>query len=189
MTPSVWKLPDRKVWASGLAGLAAWLLSIALERWAGMDIPSDLLGPVIVAVVGSVAYMVPPSVGEFLMRLDATVKQAADSRATNTDVVEAAGATLRREIVKAAVAEGQKLPLKAVAPVLLALLLAGCGTLSDRVDATTGTTIEQRCAVRMAALRAYEDRVARGETLSEHDTEILAGLRVLYAGCAPYVRG
>lgn len=72
-------LPDRKVWAGGLAGLVTWGVSLAAQRYLGVTLPPDLVAMIVGGVTTGVAYLVPPSVKDIVKRLnDGIVQMAAD---------------------------------------------------------------------------------------------------------------
>ena len=68
-------LPDRKVLASGVSGVLAWLLGLALIQM-GVDMPAEALGGIVAGVMALVAYAVPPSVRDVIERVDDTLKEA-----------------------------------------------------------------------------------------------------------------
>lgn len=71
-------LPDRKVWAGGLAGFAAWLLVLAATRY-GVPLDLQTASILVAAVGGGVSYLVPPSTRDIITRLnDGLVKMAQD---------------------------------------------------------------------------------------------------------------
>lgn len=71
-------LPDRKVLAGGLAGVAAWLIAMLAARYGFPMTPEQQTG--LVGLIGwAVAYMVPPSERDIVKRLnDGLVKMAQD---------------------------------------------------------------------------------------------------------------
>lgn len=62
-------------------------------------------------------------------------------------------------------------------------LLSACGTVSEKITDTTGISQATRCAVYRKGLDAYQERLARGEALTQYDQEVLTGLNVLWAAC------
>lgn len=52
---------------------------------------------------------------------------------------------------------------------MLALMLAGCPTISGKIDNLTGSTLEERCGARRAVVAAYD---ARATDLSETEMRI-----------------
>lgn len=70
-------MPDRKVLAGGLTGLAVWLLSLVAEFY-GIAVSSDVLGILIALISPMVAYLVPPSVADIAKRLDDDIRLRAD---------------------------------------------------------------------------------------------------------------
>lgn len=105
--PSKNWIPDRKVWMGGLASVATYLVTLALEHWGGMDIPSEVVGALVISVGSSVSYLVPASVKDFLDRLDGAVREAVKSPAVENEV--ALGAA---NLVKQAVQTAQAVPPK-----------------------------------------------------------------------------
>ncbi len=57
-----------------------------------------------------------------------------------------------------------------------ALMLGGCPTISGQLDEATGTTLEERCASRRAAVAAWDALEAAGSDLAPSDAE----LRLVY---------
>lgn len=72
-------IPDRKIWAGGLAAVAAWLLCQALQQFAGIVIPPDFAASIIVTAGGAISYLVPPSVADLLRRADDTLRHLGES--------------------------------------------------------------------------------------------------------------
>tara|TARA_R100001244_G_scaffold2541_4_gene3972 strand:- start:124 stop:456 length:333 start_codon:yes stop_codon:yes gene_type:complete len=73
------KLPDRNVLAGGLVAVLAWLLNLGLG-YAGLpSLDADILIPLLLSLWGTFSYLVPPSIADFLARLDGIAKQAATS--------------------------------------------------------------------------------------------------------------
>lgn len=71
-------IPDRKVWAGGLAGLISWGLVAALGRY-GITLTPDQSLMLSGMIVGAVQYITPPSTWDIIKRLnDSLVKVAAD---------------------------------------------------------------------------------------------------------------
>jgi hypothetical protein len=58
-------IPDRKVLAMGLSGVAAFLVSLAVP-----DIPQETVTGAIGAIMLLVSYFVPPSVNDIVKRVD-----------------------------------------------------------------------------------------------------------------------
>ena len=72
-------LPDRKVWAGGLAGLLTWGVTLVAQRYLGVSLPPDLVTMIVGGVTTGVAYLVPPTVRDIVKRLnDGIVQIAAD---------------------------------------------------------------------------------------------------------------
>lgn len=67
-------VPDRKVLAGGISGIVTWLGLMAIERFFGVVISSDVAGIIVAAVAPTIAYMVPPSVADVAKRLDADIR-------------------------------------------------------------------------------------------------------------------
>lgn len=63
-------IPDRKIWASGLAYVAAALLVKLVETHAGIDVPPFLEDWAPIGLAGAVGYFLPPSVQDVLKRLN-----------------------------------------------------------------------------------------------------------------------
>jgi len=70
-------IPDRKVWASGLAGLLTWGITLAAQRFLGIPLPPDLVGMIVGGVTTGVAYIVPPSIKDIVKRLNDDIVQIA----------------------------------------------------------------------------------------------------------------
>ena len=63
------KMPDRKVWAGGLAGVITWALMLGLG-YAGYPVPLEMQ-PLLVSFVGSaIGYLTPPSQYDKIKRLN-----------------------------------------------------------------------------------------------------------------------
>ena len=72
-------MPDRKVWAGGLAGLLTWGVTLVAQRYLGVSLPPDLVTMIVGGVTTGVAYLVPPTVRDIVKRLnDGIVQIAAD---------------------------------------------------------------------------------------------------------------
>lgn len=72
-------MPDRKVWAGGLAGLLTWGVTLVTQRYLGVSLPPDLVTMIVGGVTTGVAYLVPPTVRDIVKRLnDGIVQIAAD---------------------------------------------------------------------------------------------------------------
>jgi hypothetical protein len=69
----------------------------------------------------------------------------------------------------------------------LALLagLAACAPVSDRIDDLTGTTIQERCVYRVAALTAYDTAQVLGLTPEISDTVAELYRAYVDAVCVP----
>lgn len=74
--PRLHWVPERKFLAGGLAGIAAWLVSLVTVRYLGIDVPLEVLGPFIMAAGTSAYYLVPPSAQDVLRRIDGDLKAA-----------------------------------------------------------------------------------------------------------------
>lgn len=72
--PRLHWIPERKFLAGGLAGAAAWLVSMLASRYLGIEISAEAIGPIIVAAGSSAYYLVPPSAQDVLRRIDGTMK-------------------------------------------------------------------------------------------------------------------
>lgn len=95
-----YKLPDRNVLAGGVAGIATWGITLGLAR-AGIEIPAELVGLLVTAVAGSVAYMVPPTARDFLARLDGVVRSLGDAETAPVMALEHAADVVRRAAMAA----------------------------------------------------------------------------------------
>jgi len=58
-------IPDRKVLAMGISGVAAFLVSLALP-----DLPQETVAGAVVGLMSLVGYFVPPSVNDIVKRVD-----------------------------------------------------------------------------------------------------------------------
>lgn len=63
-------IPDRKVWASGLAGLLTWAVTLIAQKYLGVSLPPDLVTMIVGGVTTGVAYLVPPTVRDIVKRLN-----------------------------------------------------------------------------------------------------------------------
>ncbi|AWJ92629.1 hypothetical protein Sp245p_26300 (plasmid) [Azospirillum baldaniorum] len=68
-------IPARKVWAGGLAGVAAAVIASLLRQYADVDVSADLIGYIIAGIVPSVAYLVPPSARDAIVKADEVARQ------------------------------------------------------------------------------------------------------------------
>lgn len=68
--------------------------------------------------------------------------------------------------------------MKYAITILAALALASCAPVTQQLDETTGTTIAERCQIRKAAIRGYEEILAAGRTLSAQEQTALAAYRL-----------
>lgn len=68
-------IPDRKVWAGGLAAVLAWLLAQALQQLAGVTLAPDTAAAIVAGAGGLVAYWVPPSLADLARRADDTLRR------------------------------------------------------------------------------------------------------------------
>lgn len=98
-------IPDRKVWGGGVVSLVAFVIAIMLKRWAGWDIPSEVIGLWVGIAYGAGSYLIPASLRDFLERLDGAAKEAAKSHAVNTEVVMDAAAVVKESVVRAEAAK------------------------------------------------------------------------------------
>lgn len=62
-------VPDRKILAAGLAGLAAWAL-ILLAGALGIELPPDAAAAIVGGVMTLAGYLVPPAMADILRRID-----------------------------------------------------------------------------------------------------------------------
>jgi hypothetical protein len=58
-------IPDRKVLAMGISGVAAFLVSLVVP-----DIPQETVAGAVVGLMSLVGYFVPPSVTDIVKRVD-----------------------------------------------------------------------------------------------------------------------
>ena len=58
-------IPDRKVLAMGISGVAAFLVSLVVP-----DIPQETVAGAVVGLMALVGYFVPPSVNDIVKRVD-----------------------------------------------------------------------------------------------------------------------
>lgn len=77
------RFPERKVLASGLAGVAVWLGSLVCE-WYGVPVSSDVLGAALAVIVPAVGWIVPPAVADVAARLDADLRRVFVERQSAT---------------------------------------------------------------------------------------------------------
>ena len=68
-------IPDRKVWAGGLAGALAWFLTLAIQQGTGVILPPEIASGLVGAAGMAVAYLVPPSVADLARRADETLRR------------------------------------------------------------------------------------------------------------------
>ncbi|KAA1057145.1 hypothetical protein [Azospirillum argentinense] len=68
-------IPARKVWAGGLAGVAAAVIASLLRQHADLDIPADVISGGIALLVPSVAYLVPPAARDVIVKADEVARQ------------------------------------------------------------------------------------------------------------------
>ena len=61
-------IPDRKVLAMGISGVAAFLVSLALP-----DLPQETVAGAVVGLMSLVGYFVPPSVNDIVKRVDSGI--------------------------------------------------------------------------------------------------------------------
>ncbi len=61
-------IPDRKVLAMGLSGIAAFLVSLAVP-----DVPQETVAGAVVGLMALVGYFVPPSVMDIVKRVDSGI--------------------------------------------------------------------------------------------------------------------
>lgn len=66
-------IPDRKILAAGLTGIAAWALILLAER-IGFTLPPDAAAAIVGAAMTAVGYLVPPSVQDIAKRIDDKLK-------------------------------------------------------------------------------------------------------------------
>jgi hypothetical protein len=69
-------IPDRKVLSAGIAGVLAWGLVLLAPR-VGLPLTLDIALPVMVALMGGVAYLVPPSAKDVIKRIDGEIMSIA----------------------------------------------------------------------------------------------------------------
>ena len=65
-------------------------------------------------------------------------------------------------------------------------LLMACAPITAQLDATTGTTLAERCETRRAAIAAWDAMTAGGEELSERQAELRLGYQIFVDSvCVP----
>lgn len=62
--------PDRKIWASGLAGLIAFAGTTVMNEILKMEIAYDTALEITIFIMGAVAYFIPPTTQDILKRVD-----------------------------------------------------------------------------------------------------------------------
>jgi len=62
-------VPDRKVWAGGIAGVVAWAVMLGLSM-AGVQVPPEAQPLIMTIVVTAMGYLVPPSQRDIVKRLN-----------------------------------------------------------------------------------------------------------------------
>lgn len=72
--------------------------------------------------------------------------------------------------------------MRILIPLVLALIVGACGTLSERVTETTGMTLAERCAYYKGIAGTLDMRAAEGH-LSETEQTALAFAKGFLAGC------
>lgn len=75
-----------------------------------------------------------------------------------------------------------------LAPIALALILAGCAVLSEKISATTGTTLEMRCVDYKTSVAALHIRQRQGNLSAGEADWLQIGEAFLLAYC-PQTRG
>lgn len=70
---STW-FPDRKVLAGGIAGLAAWGLTLAAAKF-GIVLTPDMQTMIVAGIGAAASYITPPSVKDIVKRLDTQIVQ------------------------------------------------------------------------------------------------------------------
>lgn len=83
-------ISNQKIVAGGIAGVAAWIVCVVLQKYAGIGIPPDLLAPIIGVLI---AYLVPPSQRDIIDHLTDEIVHAAQ-RDPDTNVSSVLAPTL-----------------------------------------------------------------------------------------------
>lgn len=79
-------IPERKFLAGGIAGILTWLVTLA-AAYAGVDLPAETIGPLIVSAASAAYYLIPPSAQDIARRIDGDLKttfRVPDVRGTAT---------------------------------------------------------------------------------------------------------
>ncbi|NDV88816.1 hypothetical protein GTW51_19155 [Aurantimonas aggregata] len=63
-------IPDRKVWTGGLFAVLAFLAVLALNTWAGTDIPIEAGAFIALGIGKALEYILPPSVLDIIKRVN-----------------------------------------------------------------------------------------------------------------------
>jgi hypothetical protein len=63
-------IPDRKVWTGGLFAVLAFLAVLALNSWAGTDIPLEAGAFIALGLAKALEYILPPSLLDKIKRVD-----------------------------------------------------------------------------------------------------------------------
>ncbi|MCG5238374.1 hypothetical protein ACIU1J_32310 [Azospirillum doebereinerae] len=72
-------IPARKVWAGGLAGVAAATIGTLLRQYLGLDIPAELIAYAVTGFSSAVAYLVPPAARDAIARADTMAREFGNS--------------------------------------------------------------------------------------------------------------
>jgi hypothetical protein len=69
-------IPDRKVLSAGIAGVLAWAVVLLAPRF-GLQLPIETALPLMIALMGGVAYLVPASAKDVIKRIDGEIMSIA----------------------------------------------------------------------------------------------------------------
>lgn len=110
--------PDRKVWASGLSGLAVFAIGIGLQKFFNITIDPNVLAAAITVIIPLVAYLVPPSVQDVVKRVNNDIVKIANADQSNpTQAVAVDLATSKAAAISDIVSGAIPPPPAAVSPV------------------------------------------------------------------------
>lgn len=71
-------IPDRKWFASGIAGVVTFLVITALSTWTSLDIGADLSSAISTGVTLLFHYLTKSSIGDVITKLDNIIKGLVD---------------------------------------------------------------------------------------------------------------
>jgi hypothetical protein len=70
-------IPDRKVWTGGLFAVLAFLAVLALNTWAGTQIPLEAGAFIAIGLAKLLEYVLPPSLWDIVKRIDNDIVEIA----------------------------------------------------------------------------------------------------------------